>query len=93
MAVKTIDTLLLPCEERALRKGRRQGRDEGLRLAVEGLRSALLDVLEFRFQHVPDESRTRLNAINDLPALRRAQRLALSSPDLAGFLKSLGPEV
>src|SRR6266567_4007117 len=55
--MKTIDTLLLPWEERALKKGRREGH-------VDGVRTALLELLEFRFHHVPAELRARLNALN-----------------------------
>lgn len=100
--MKTIDTLLFPWEERALKKGRREGRELGRQQGrqegrqegreaglIEGLRAAVLEILEFRFGSVPGAVRERLAANTEARTLREAQRLALSVPSLVEFSKNL----
>src|ERR1051325_1705715 len=88
--MNTIDTLLLPWEERALKKGRQQGRQQGHEQGVlQALCADVLEVLAFRFGDVPGEVTKRLAAIKEAPGLRRAHHLALSAPSLPQFAKGL----
>lgn len=89
----TIDTLLSPLEVMLIEESRQEGRQEGRQEAkVEALRAALTDALEVRFGGEAVEAFGLAQALSDEGALRRAHRLAITSPDLRAFLDAIAAE-
>jgi predicted transposase YdaD len=93
-AMTTYDRIL----EEGLIQGREEGRREGEatgeakgRVAglvegeTHGLRAAILETLELRFDEVPYEVRESLERIADLSRLRILHRLAVTAPSLSAF--------
>jgi len=81
----TIDTLLSPLDVMLLEESRLEGQ-------VEALRGALIDALEARFGLEAVEAVALARAMADEGVLRRAHRLAVTSPDLQGFLDAIPTE-
>jgi len=85
----TIDTLLSPLDVMLIEESRQEGRQEG---QVEALRAALGDALEARFGAEAVGAIALARTLPDEGALRRAHRLAITSPDLRHFLDATTAE-
>ncbi|MCF7668896.1 MAG: hypothetical protein K9N48_03865 [Verrucomicrobia bacterium] len=68
--------------QKGMQKGRKSGILEG---RLEALRANIVEVLEARFDAVPGELKTKVNAIADEQELRRLLRKAVLVPSIKGF--------
>jgi hypothetical protein len=73
-------------ERRALERGLEQGLEQG---ALKGVCQAIIEVLETRFETVPQIITERINAIEDLPSLKRLLKQAVTINSLADFQQAL----
>ena len=65
-----------------LTQGLTQGR-------VTEAQESILPNLDTRFGAIPDDERTKLTAINDLPRLKALVQVSVACPDLAAFTTQL----
>jgi len=72
--------------QEGIRKGRQQGRQEGL---IFSQQRAILEALEIRFERVPDGLREEIEAITDSKKLTHLHRAAITSTDLESFAAEL----
>ena len=72
--------------QEGIRKGRQQGRQEGLVLANQ---AAILEALEIRFNRVPEGLREEIELIADAAKLQSLLRAAIRSATLESFVAEL----
>jgi predicted transposase/invertase (TIGR01784 family) len=72
--------------QEGIRKGRQQGRQEGL---IFSQQRAILEALEIRFDRVPDGLREEIEAITDSKKLTHLLRAAITSTTLDEFAEAL----
>ena len=72
--------------QEGIRKGRQQGRQEGL---IFSQQRAILEALEIRFDRVPEGLREEIEAITDSKKLTHLHRAAITSTDLESFAAEL----
>jgi len=73
-----------------LLEGRQEGRQEGLEKGIlQTAREAIIDVLDTRFDHVPESVRERVSAIGSETTLRELLRRAVRTPSLEEFQAAL----
>jgi len=73
-------------EELALKEGLEKGLEKGL---VQNAREAIIDVLDTRFDHVPESVRERVSAIGSETTLRELLRRAVRTPSIEEFQAAL----
>ena len=73
-------------EQRGRAEGLREGRQEG---KCEGLRLAVYNNLDARFERVPEEVPARLELIDDLEVLNTLQRETIAAATIEAFLQTL----
>ena len=72
--------------QEGIRKGRQQGRQEGL---VRANQAAILEALEIRFNRVPEGLREEIELIADTAKLQTLLRAAIRSATLESFVAEL----
>ncbi len=72
--------------QEGIRKGRQQGRQEGL---VRANKAAILEALEIRFNRVPEGVREEIELTADTAKLQSLHRAAIRSADLESFVAEL----
>jgi flagellar biosynthesis/type III secretory pathway protein FliH len=76
--------------EKGIQKGLLEGRQEGLEKGIlQTAREAIIDVLDTRFDHVPESLRERVSAIGSETTLRELLRRAVRTPSLEEFQAAL----
>jgi predicted transposase YdaD len=70
-------------EQRGEQRGREEGRKEG---SLSNARQSILQLLEIRFQSVPNEISDRLNSISDLPRLQELLGIYVTIYSIDNFL-------
>ena len=83
-------------ERNAMRAGKRAGREEGVKEGQEEgklseARSAVLDVLDAKFDRAAETVAETIKGLNDLALLRALHRGAVTAPSLDDFRKQLPP--
>jgi hypothetical protein len=68
------------------RLARKEGRQEG---QIFSKQQAVIEVLETRFDHVPEGLREFIESINDLPKITQLLACAARCPDLEAFAAAL----
>ncbi len=72
--------------QEGIRKGRQQGRQEGL---VRANQTAILEALEIRFDRVPEGLREEIESLADTAKLQALLRAAITSANLESFAAEL----
>ena len=72
--------------QEGIRKGRQQGRQEGL---IFSKQQDILEALEIRFERVPEGLREEIESITDSKKLTHLHRAAITSADLESFAAEL----
>ena len=72
--------------QEGIRKGRQQGRQEGL---VRANQAAILEALEIRFNRVPEGLREEIELIADTAKLQTLHRAAIRSATLEEFAEAI----
>ena len=73
-------------ERRAIERGLTQGIEQGIEQgSIQTLRELLIDVLQLRFQHLPDELLVTLSQLSDLSRLKQLHRQAIIAGSLEEF--------
>ena len=76
--------------EQILQKGHQAGHQEGHQEGLEnGLKKAIIEVLEIRFQTVPEGLREVIEAIHDEAQLSALHRAAIKAVTLEAFSAAL----
>jgi Putative transposase, YhgA-like len=69
--------------ERGEERGKEEGREEG---SLSTIRQSILQVLEIRFQSVPNEISDRLNSLTDLPRLQELLGISVTISSVDDFI-------
>lgn len=69
-------------ERRAIERGLTQGIEQG---SIQTLRELLIDVLQLRFQQLPDELLVTLSQLSDLSRLKQLHRQAIIAGSFEEF--------
>ena len=72
--------------EKGLLEGRQEGLEKGL---IQNAREAIIDVLDTRFDHVPESVRERVSAIGSETTLKELLRRAVRTPSIEEFQAAL----
>lgn len=68
--------------QRGLREGQQKGRQEGI---LQNAREAVIEILQIRFERVPEALSQQVNTIQDLSLLKQLHRQAITIDSLDEF--------
>jgi predicted transposase YdaD len=77
---------IMTLEQQFRQEGRQEGRREE---QIHSKQQSVMEVLETRFEHVPEGLRELIESINDLPKITQLLACAARCPDLEAFAAAL----